>query len=143
MTSNLVATAAITIDASAQYVWTALVTPAAIKQYFFGTTVKSDWKEGGPITWSGEWQGRAYEDKGKVLRFQPGRTLQFTHFSPLSGMPDVPENYHTVTIELAADGSRTRVSISQDNNPDAKARDHSAENWTLVLAGLKHYVEGP
>src|SRR5262245_40353890 len=98
--AGLIATAAITIDAPPAKVWRALVTPAAIKQLMFGTTVVAEWREGGPITWEGEWQGRAYKDKGVIRRFVPERTLQYTHFSPLSGLADVPENYHTVSIEL-------------------------------------------
>jgi hypothetical protein len=29
----------------------------------FGTTVNSEWREGAPITWKGDWKGKAYEDK--------------------------------------------------------------------------------
>jgi hypothetical protein len=45
----------------------------------FGTEVTSQWREGSAITWRGEWQGRAYEDKGVILQFKPGRTLQYSH----------------------------------------------------------------
>ncbi|HEY9013863.1 MAG TPA: SRPBCC domain-containing protein [Gemmatimonadales bacterium] len=140
-TSNLIARASITVTAPPEQVWSALVTPAAIKQYMFGTTVTSDWKEGGPITWKGEWQGRKYEDKGKILQFKPGRALQYTHFSPLAGLPDRPENYHTVTIQLSPEGSATRVSLTQDNNPTEEARAHSEKNWEMMLQGLKKFVE--
>ena len=63
-TANLTARSSITIAAPAEKVWTALITPAAIKQYMFGTTVVSDWKEGSPIIFKGEWQGKSYEDRG-------------------------------------------------------------------------------
>lgn len=89
----------------------------------------------------GEWQGRSYEDKGVILRFEPTRLLQYSHFSPLSGLPDTPEHYHTVTIELSDEGNRTRVSLTQDNNPSEEAREHSERNWQLMLAGLKELVE--
>jgi uncharacterized protein YndB with AHSA1/START domain len=107
----------------------------------FGTTVVSDWTEGSPITWSGEWQGRRYEDKGVIKRLEPGRTLQYTHFSPLMGLPDRPENYHTVTIELSEQDGHTRVALSQDNNGSEQAREHSEKNWAMMLASLKKYVE--
>jgi uncharacterized protein YndB with AHSA1/START domain len=139
--SDLIARSSITIDAPPERVWNALVTPAAIKQYMFGTTVASDWKEGSPIVWKGEWEGRRYEDKGIIRQFKPHRTLQYTHFSPLSGLPDKPENYHTVTIELSADGTRTSLTLAQDNNPTEEARQHSAKNWGMMLAGLKKLVE--
>lgn len=143
MKTDHVARARITIDAPTPKVWAALVDPAAIKQYLFGTNCVSDWKQGSTIVWKGEWQGKRYEDKGVVLQAAPGRQLQYTHFSPLSGLPDVPESYHTVTVELFAEGgARTRVELSQDNNPTPQAREHSEGNWGAVLAGLKKYAEG-
>jgi len=138
---NLVAKSSVTVDAPAALVWDALVRPEAVKQYMFGTTVVSDWQEGHPITWSGEWQGRVYEDKGVVLRVIPSRLLQYTHFSPLMGLPDTPDNYHTVIIELFDEGPRTRLALSQDNNRSDEARAHSEQNWTMMLGGLKKYVE--
>ena len=141
MKTDHVARSIITVDAPATKVWQALVTPAAIKQYMFGTTVESSWSEGSTITWKGNWQGKSYEDKGVIVRMQPGRTLTYTHFSPLSGLPDTPDNYHTVTVELTADCNGTRVELSQDNNPTDESRQHSEKNWGMMLAGLKKYVE--
>ena len=139
--TDRIAKVSATIDAPAQKVWDALVDPAAIKQYMFGTNVSSEWKEGSPITWKGEWQGRAYEDKGTIRKVDAPRTLEYTHFSPLTGEPDVPENYHTVTIELADRGASTDVTLSQNNNPTDEAREHSEKNWRMMLDALKKYVE--
>ena len=141
MERNLLAKASVSINAPGRNVWKALVTPQAIKQYMFGTDVVSDWREGAPISWKGEWQGKSYEDKGVILRFRPEQTLQYSHFSPMSGLPDKPENYHTVTIDLAAEGPQTRVSLVQDNNPTENARVHSENNWGMMLAGLKKFLE--
>ena len=138
---GLVARATTTIAADADEVWSALVEPAAIKRYMFGTTVESDWSEGGSIVWKGEWQGRAYEDKGVILRLEPPRLLRYSHFSPLSGLPDEPQNYHTVTVGLSPEGIGTRVSLSQDGNSTAEAREHSEGNWRMMLDSLKEYVE--
>lgn len=138
---NLVARAAQTIDAPGDKVWQALVTPDAIRQYMFGTTVTSDFMQGSRITWKGEWQGRPYEDHGVIKEATPGRRLQYTHFSPQSGLPDVPENYHTVTIDLTSTGSGTTVSLTQDNNKTDEERDHSEKNWEMMLQGLKKYLE--
>ena len=46
---------AIAINAPASKVWDALTKPELIKQYLFGTEVKTDWQVGGPITYKGEW----------------------------------------------------------------------------------------
>lgn len=141
MDNNLIASASVTINATRAEVWNALVNPEAIKQYMFGTNVVTDWREGSPIIWKGEWQGKSYEDKGVVLQFKPGRTIQYSHFSPLSGLPDKQENYHTVTIELSDEGNQTRVSLAQDNNPTEQARDHSEKIWEMMLTALKKFLE--
>lgn len=141
MNKGLMARVSTTINASSADVWQALVTPAAVKEYMFGATVTSEWVVGSPIAWKGEWQGRAYEDKGIILQVVPERLLEYSHFSPLAGVPDVPENYHIVTVELSPDGGRTCVALSQDNNPTEQTRDHSERSWTMMLAALKLFLE--
>jgi uncharacterized protein YndB with AHSA1/START domain len=141
MAEDLIAKASITIDATRADVWNALVDPATIKKYMFGADVTSDWREGRPITWKGEWQGRSFEDRGVILQLTPERTLRYSHFSPLSGLPDKPENYHTVTVELSDATPGTRVTLTQDNNPTEQAREHSEKNWTTMLGSLKRVVE--
>lgn len=141
MKNNLIAKATVTIDAPTAKVWDALVNPEAINEYMFGTHVASDWREGSAITWKGEWEGRPYSDKGVISRFEPQRRLQYTHFSPTSGLPDRPENYHTVTIDLTDEGPLTRVSLTQDNNSTEGEREHSQQNWQMMLQGLKSFVE--
>ena len=141
MPKNLVAQASTTVNVPAQMVWDALVNPDAIKRYMFGTNVTSSFKKGSKITFKGEWKGKPYEDKGMILQSDERKKLQYTHFSPMTGKPDVPENYHTVTIELSPAGKGTRVSLSQDNNETEEERSHSQENWEMMLAELKKYVE--
>ena len=130
-----------TIEAPVSDVWDALINPEAIKQYMFGTTVISDWREGSPITWRGEWHGKQYEDRGTILQAKPGHLLQYTHFSPASGLADAPEHYHTVSIELTDDGRRTGVLLTQDNNGSTEERQHAETNWAAMLAALKRLVE--
>src|SRR5665213_2167517 len=116
MKENLVATSICVMSVPIAKVWMALVTPEIIRQYMFGTEVISDWKENSPIVWKGIWKEKPYEDKGVILKIVPEHLLQCTHFSPLSGVPDVPENYHTLTYELSAEGEHTHLTLSQDNN---------------------------
>ena len=138
---NHVAKAAVEIDASPDEVWTALTEPEQIKKYMFGSQVETTWQPGAPIVWKGEYEGKQYEDKGEIVELEPQRRLKMTHFSPLSGEEDVPENYHTVLYELEQDGQKTRVGLTQDNNSSEEAAEHSKGNWEKVLAGLKEVVE--
>lgn len=107
----------------------------------FGSDVKTDWKVGSPITWSGVWQGEPFEDKGRVVEFSPPTVLRTTHFSPLTGKPDIPENYHEVAYVLTPSGSGTRVALTQTNNPTPEAAAHSTGNWKIALANLKKVAE--
>jgi uncharacterized protein YndB with AHSA1/START domain len=143
MNSNLIAKAQTDIGAPKSRVWQALVDPDAIEKYMFGTHVTSDFQKGSPITWKGEWEGKKYEDKGEILDIEPGKRLRYSHFSPLMGKPDKPENYHNVTIDLSGDEQHTHVTLSQDNNADEKAKAHSEKNWKMMLDGLKRFVEDP
>ncbi len=141
MKSTFIAKAQIIISVPIANVWDALVNPEMIKQYMFGTNAVSDWKEGSPIVWRGEWEGKPYEDKGVILKLKPERLLQYSHFSPLAGQSDVPEHYHTVTIELSPKGTGTMLMLSQDNNSTEEEREHSEKNWGMMLTGLKKFLE--
>lgn len=141
MDKNHIAKASVSINASTEKVWDALVDPQAIKQYMFGTNVVSDWTVGSPIVWKGEWRGKAYEDKGRILQLSPGQTIQYSHFSPLSGEPDKPENYHIVTIALSGNGNQTDVTLTQDNNATEAEKAESEKNWGMMLEALKKFLE--
>jgi hypothetical protein len=54
---------------------------------------------------------------------------------------DVPENYHSVTIELSGQGGQTTLTLTQDNNETEEAREHSEKNWQMMLEGLKKLLE--
>ncbi len=142
MNDKLIAQATTTIHAPASRVWEALTKPDLIKQYLFGSDVISDWKVGSPIIYKGEWEGKSFEDKGKILEMKPEKLLRSTHWSPLSGVPDTPENYHTVTYELSEKDGSTDVTISQDNNASEEERAHSEQNWKTVLDNMKRLLEG-
>ena len=142
MSNNFVSKASTTINAPVSKVWAALTKPDLIKQYLFGTEVITDWQVGSPITYKGIWQGKSYEDKGKVLEIAPGKILVSTFWSSLSGLPDIPVNYKTVRYELSTTGDRTTLTITQDNNASQDEANHSEQNWEMVLAGIKKLLEG-
>ena len=141
MKSSITGRVSVVIDATAQEVWTALTDPALIKQYFFGTDAKSTWQPGSPIIFEGEYQGKAYRDKGIIKKVDPFTHLTYSHWSPLSGIEDKPENYMDVTYNLEQVADKTTLTVVQENIPDEKTKSHSEENWRKVLASLKELVE--
>ena len=136
--TGYVAVAETDIDAPAARVWEVLTSPEKLKELWFGAEVETDWQVGSPITWTGEWEGKPYQDKGEILAIEPGRLLKLTHFSPLTGQPDVPENYHTLTYELTGD---THLKLSQDNNASEEEAKHSQGMWEMLVAKVKEAAE--
>jgi hypothetical protein len=67
--------------------------------------------------------------------------IRYSHFSPLSGLPDTPENYHIVTVEVVWEGDDTHVTLSQDHNLTREDCDHARKNWEMMLTSLKQLLE--
>jgi|RhiMethySRZTD1v2_1073278.scaffolds.fasta_scaffold219476_2 uncharacterized protein YndB with AHSA1/START domain len=141
MAKGYVATSTVAIDAPRERVWAVLTDPDATHEFMFGTELETDWTVGGPIRWHGVWEGRPYSDHGVVLEFEPGRRLVNTHFSPLSGDEDVPENHHTLTWTLEDAAGGTVLTLEQDGNRTTEARDHSQGMWDSALEKVKELAE--
>lgn len=142
MKNDLTTEIAISINADASKVWDAITKPEKIKKYLMGTNVKTDWKEGSPITYEGEYNGKTYKDKGTIKKIEPRKILQTTYWSSMGGKEDKPENYNLVTYRLKEKDGKTVVTLSQDNINSEKEKEHVTQNWKSVLEGLKNVVEG-
>jgi uncharacterized protein YndB with AHSA1/START domain len=136
-----IAQAEILINAPVVRVWQALTDPVLVRQYLYGAEIASDWKVGSPITFTGVWQGKPYADKGEILEIEPGRMLKVTHYSPLSGLPDAPENYHVVTYTVSEQGGQGKLTITQENNRDQAEVDQSQQTWGQILGNIKQLLE--
>ncbi|HEX3090150.1 MAG TPA: SRPBCC domain-containing protein [Ilumatobacteraceae bacterium] len=146
--SDITASTSIVVDRPRHQVWKALTEPDLVKQYFMGATVKTDWQVGHPITFSGKWKDKTFEDKGEILTFEPEQEMSYSHWSPLSGAADTPDNYHVVHISLDDAGSGgTKVTLEQSNlkggvtEADKASRADYEKNWSSTLEGLKKVVE--
>ena len=129
------------IKAPVERVWDALTRPEIVKQYFFGTEVDTDWKPGSPIFFRGSWEGKPYEDKGKILEITPEKRISYTYWSSFSGKPDLPENYKTISYHLEGSAHLTMLTVTQDNNANEDEKKHSEKNWQMVFDGLKKLLE--
>ena len=137
-----VARAQVDIDAGQEAVWRALTDPTQISDWMMGARVSTDWKVGSPITWRGEMDGRGYEDKGEVLEVDEPNLLSMTHYSPLMGQADEPDNYHTLVYRLSGGEGPTTVALTQDGNDSAEQAEQFSANWQGMLEALKSTVEG-
>jgi uncharacterized protein YndB with AHSA1/START domain len=138
---ELGASSSITIDAPVDEVWRAITTPEVIKRWFFGVDTESDWTPGSPLVHRGEWQGKPYEDKGRIVRIEPPTLLVHTHWSELSGLPEEEENFQLVTWALEDRDGKTELTVTERNLPSAEAKAVSEDGWKTALSGLKEVAE--
>ena len=129
------------INAPVERVWQAFTDPDMIKQYLFGTTVTSDWKLGSSITYTGEWEGKSYEDKGQIMDVIPFKRLHTTYWSSMSGKADKPENYVDVFYEVEPNGNGSKVTITQEGIENEEGVEHMKKNWGMVLDAMKKLLE--
>ncbi len=141
MANTLTLEVSVSIKASKSKVWKALIDPEQIKKYFFGTETVSDWKVGSPIIFSGKWEGKAYQDKGTIVQIEKEKILKYNYWSSFSGTEDKPENYTNITYSLEEKNGQTTFTILQDGIKTQEARDHSEQNWKMVMDSLKKLLE--
>ena len=139
---DLVVEKQVSIASTPQLVWDAITDPEKVRQYFFGTQVDTDWKPGSPIFFSGEWEGKSYKDRGRILNVLEPQYIQYSYYSAFSGLPDNPENYSIVTYQLEEKAGKTEVKIEQRGFANEQAAKHGETGWEQVLSGLKALVEG-
>ncbi|MCA0237343.1 MAG: SRPBCC domain-containing protein [Bacteroidetes bacterium] len=142
MSKGFIARKTITIHAPLAAVWKGLTDPEEVKKYFFGTQQHTTWQPGTPIRFTGEWEGKPYEDKGTVLKFEPLKMLRYDYWSNWSGDADVKENYQVITYRIAPKGNSTLLTIQQSNIPTLDKKIHSAQTWGVLMKSLKELLEG-
>ena len=139
----------ITINAPASKVWDALVNPEQTKKYMFGCEAISDWKKGSTLIWKGQYEGKdMIFVKGTIVNIQPEKHLTYTVIDPNGTLPDVPENYLTVTYDLASTGNQTTFTVTQgdyskvgDGEKRYQESYNNGEGWNPILVQIKMLVE--
>ncbi len=141
MENTLVSEVNVKIDAPVEKVWEALTDPEMIKKYFYDTVIRTDWIPGNPIKFTGEFQGKKYEDKGTVKAIEPFSLIQYNYWSSMSGLEDCAENYSNITYKLTKYDGGTLLTVIQDNIKSEKLKEHSTESWKTVIDNLKQLIE--
>ena len=142
----------ISIAAEPCDVWGALTGPDAGDRWR-SAHFRTGWQAGDPIEIEAIIGPRRYRDKGRVVQVQPCTRLQYTYWSSVSGLPDLPESYSTIIMTLEADGAQTVLTVQQTvpaspvrRGPDWEIGEdsgakHVAFYWRMTLPVLKRVVE--
>ncbi|PDT72974.1 hypothetical protein CO675_32690 [Bradyrhizobium sp. C9] len=145
-------TESIRIAAQPEQVWDAIIAPNA-GEAWRNAHFSTDWQIGAPVEIEAEIGAKRYRDKGRVLHIEPPSRLAYSYWSQVSGLPDVPQSYATITMTLAADGGETLLTVTQQVPPSPIRRGngweigaesgakHVAFCWRMALPRLKQAVE--
>jgi uncharacterized protein YndB with AHSA1/START domain len=128
------------VDAGPQDVWALLTDAIRLGDLFWGSKVEGDFAPGSLITWKGTWDGKPFEDRGRVRRAEQGSRLEYTHWT-VSSSNIKESDPNLLCWELRGDGRGTRVRFRHDNIATAELRDHSEPMWKQLLARLKDAAE--
>ncbi|GKQ53774.1 SRPBCC domain-containing protein [Bradyrhizobium sp. Ce-3] len=145
-------TETIRIAAEPKQVWDAIMDPNA-GETWRNAHFDTDWQIGAPIEIAAEIGAKRYRDKGRVLHVEPPSRLAYSYWSRVSGLPDVPQSYATITMTLAAEAGETLLTVTQQVPPSPVRRGqgweigaesgakHVAFYWRMTLPRLKQVVE--
>lgn len=119
----------IAIKSDRARVWKTLTDPTLTKKYMFGCEAISTWRLGDPLTWEMIYDGKPFiAVKGHVVSISPMKHLSYTVFDPHSSIPDLPQNYLTVTYDLIEVDDEVTLIVTQGD-------------FNLVEDGVRRYTE--
>ena len=129
--------------------WQALLQPKFTRQFWCDLVQESDWKPGSPLIWKGTFNGvEMIAVKGNIVSIEPPGSLVYTVIDPNNPkIPDLPENYLTITCDLAERDGQTTLEVSQgDYSTVAEGESryqHTVEGggWDPILVQIKALCE--
>ncbi|MFT4032514.1 MAG: SRPBCC domain-containing protein [Siphonobacter sp.] len=139
----------ILINAPIATIWDFLVNPEQTKKYMFGCEPITNWQIGSPLLWKGVFDGHELVAvKGEIVKIDPGSYLAYTVIDPNNpAIPDLPENYLTVTYRLSEQDDQTLLEVSQGDythvtEGEKRYNDTIAEGgWQSILEQIKAMAE--
>ena len=131
----------IRINASKQKVWDTITKAELVKLWQYGSDLLTTWEPGSVIKFRTEWDGKVFEQWGKVLEVKPIEKIKYSLFAPRPGLDDKPENYFIMSYILTEENGKTKLEIIQeDNRPNAVQEAPQGEE-NPVLKSLKELAE--
>jgi hypothetical protein len=75
------------------------------------------------------------------LQMETQKLLRHSYWSNISGLADVPENYHIITYQLLPYKNNTKLILTEENLPTKEMKEASAKIWDTVFDNLKKLLE--
>jgi uncharacterized protein YndB with AHSA1/START domain/DNA-binding transcriptional ArsR family regulator len=129
------------IRTTPEALWDAITKPEFTRQYFYGSSVKSDWKVGSPVVHLDTEEKPMLE--GKVLELDRPRRLVTTFAAKYGPNPEsVKDRPSRVTWEIEPRGDVCKLTLVHDDFEGETATYKSVgTGWNPILSGLKTLLE--
>jgi len=128
------------IRTTPEKLWAALTQPEFTKQYWFGVTMKSDWKAG--ASWEMMYDDGRVMDAGSIVEADAPRRLVIRWRNEWK--PEFKaEGYSRCTMELEPTGDSVKLSVihEMDVTNSAFINDGVSNGWPKILSNLKSLLE--
>lgn len=119
--------------------WSALVSPEFMKQYWFGMHIETDWKRGS--SWQLKFSDGRVADGGEIIEFEPPKRLVLKWRNEWK--PEfAAEGYSRCTMDLEPLEGAVKLSITHVmDRPDSKFIEGVSGGWPRILSNLKSLQE--
>lgn len=131
----------IIIDAPVDKVWNTLTQPELVKRWQYGSDVITDWSTGSDIRFRTEWEGKVFEQWGKILEVRRNELIKYSLFAPRPDLEDKPENYFVMHYVLTPENNQTKLEIIQEDDRPNAAQEADQGEENPILQALKMVAE--
>jgi uncharacterized protein YndB with AHSA1/START domain len=129
------------LNAPVHKIWDTLTKPELVKLWQYGSELITDWKVGSQISFRAEWEGKVFEQWGKVLEVVPHKLIRYSLFAPRPDLEDKPENYFVMNYILTEEKNCVRLDIIQEDNRQGAVQESPQGEENPVLGALKRLIE--
>jgi uncharacterized protein YndB with AHSA1/START domain len=131
----------INLNAPIDRIWDVLTKPELVKQWQYGSELRTDWKVGNEIRFRTEWEGEIFEQWGKILEVVPKKLIRYSLFAPRPGVEDKPDNYFVMNYILGEENGYIQLEIIQEDNRRGAVQEAPQGEENPVLNALKTLIE--
>ncbi len=119
--------------------WDALLKPEFQRQWFWGTTLQSDWKKGSP--WKLVKPDGSLDTTGKIVDIDKGRKLVLTWAN--ESFPELKaEGASQVAFEMEQKGDIIKLTVIHEiAREKSQLIEKVSGGWPMVLSSLKTMLE--
>ncbi len=131
----------IKINATIQKVWDTVTKAEQVKIWQYGSDLLTSWETGSDIKFRTEWDGKVFEQWGKVFEYKPCQLVKYSLFAPRPDLDDKPENYFIMSYVLTEQDGYTQLEIIQEDNRPNAVQEAPQGDENPVMKALKELAE--